>query len=122
MSNQIEIEDTERDEDMDGEIHYRPDCTTVNRNGTYTDEWNRTLNVRFIFMVCYCWTKSSNPLPIFDEGTPITRAECIDIHLPGRGCYYERYPKYYDDNTKFRFKCFCYCRKEHLAHPHGEVV
>lgn len=122
MSNNIEIEDTERDEDMDGEIHDNPNCKTVDRDGTYTDYKDgrtRTLEVLFIFMDCRCKTKSSNPLFDFDKGISIARAECIDIHLPGRGCCYERYPKY-GDKQKHRFKCFCYCRKEHFSHPHGE--
>lgn len=133
MSNEIKIEDTERDEDMDGEIHHNPDCNTVPRDGTYEcyrDGREQTLKVLFIFMVCHCGRKKSNPLPEFDHGQSITKAECIDIHLPDKGCSYERYPQYddddtsfrlrypqYYDDTKFRFKCFCNCRDESVSYP-----
>lgn len=118
MSNEIEIEDTKRDKDMDGEIHHNRDCNTVRRNGTYIhdrDGREYTIKVLIIFMVCHCERKKSNPLPQFDLGQRIASGECIDNHLPDKGCYYKRYPQCDDDGTSFMFKCFCHCRDEYVS-------
>jgi hypothetical protein len=120
MSNEIKIEDTVRDNHMDGEIHLDKRCEIQKRVGTYrenTGRLERTLKVLIYFMVCHCKNKKRNPLPDFDDGQCINLGESVDLHLGNKKCYYEKCTN--TDDTKFNvwYKCFCNCRHPSLSHP-----
>ena len=119
MSNEIKIEDIDRDVHMDEEIHDDKRCDTVERDGIYIGGLQRTFEVLVIFMVCHCGKKSRNPLPNFDQGQWINVGESVDLHLPNKGCNYKRYPQYDGDRFYARFKCDCKCGHESLSHPGG---
>ena len=123
MSNELQIEDFERD-NMDGEIHTDKSCHIEPRSYKYKDASGHTRKLCIIFMVCKCGTKSSNPLLDFDLTKSLISGECVDPHLPDKGCHYTFHKLCEPSNTrkkkgveppppdKFRCKCLCYCRHE----------
>jgi hypothetical protein len=116
MSNEIKIEDIERDDHMYEEKHHDKKCHIEEHAGTYTDragELRRTLKVQGFVMVCNCYKQLRNPLL---EGQPIMLGESVDLHLHNKRCSYKRYPICDGHIWYYVFKCYCYCRPS-LSYP-----